>query len=149
MINAKVYIAAPWVEKDGLVKEVRDKLVNLGFVVTSRWIDFPGNTDNAEILAQEADNDWDDVERADILLLLNLQPRGSETSGKAVETGIALANGLAIYMVGKPSNVFHYIINQRFDTVDEAIEAIKSDWEFNGAYYAGEPEEDTEDPFLT
>jgi nucleoside 2-deoxyribosyltransferase len=127
----KVYVAAPWVHKD-YAKSVRDQLVAAGIECTSRWVDFKedkptgGMSYNNETLVREAQNDFDDVKAADALLLLNLQSRGNETSGKAVETGLALAWGKKVVMVGDPSNVFHYLPQvTRVQTVEEAIQCLK------------------------
>lgn len=121
------YIAAPWIAKI-YAGEVRDKVFAAGINVTSRWIDFPGDSHDPVVLKSEAYNDWDDVLAADALFLLNLQKRGEETSGKAVETGIALATGKPIFMVGERSNVFQYCDEVAiFESVDAAIERM-SQW---------------------
>lgn len=127
----KVYVAAPWAQKD-YAKQVRDQLVAAGIECTSRWVDFkestPGNgmSEHPNTMIQEAQNDFDDVKRADGLLLLNMQPRGSETSGKAVETGLALAWGKRVVMVGEPTNVFHHLSEIWWvDSVNEAINLFK------------------------
>ena len=119
----KIYVAAPWAEKDGAAKDARTLLQAAGHTVTSRWIDYKGAEHDPEVLKQEAINDWEDVATANMLFLLNLQPRGSETSGKAVETGIALALGKRIVAVGEKSNVFHYLPHVSwFGSVKEALE---------------------------
>lgn len=120
------YLAAPWAEKE-YAKTVRDKCVEAGINITSRWLDFPtgGDMHDVETLKTESVHDFEDVAAADMLLLLNMQKRGEETSGKAVETGMAIAWEMPVYMVGKPSNVFHYHPRvKQFDTVDEAIKGI-------------------------
>lgn len=123
-MSVKCYIASPWQERL-VARSVREKCRAAGIEVTSRWLDFPGDSHDPKVFQEEALNDYDDVRRADVLLLLNLQKRGEETSGKAVETGMALAWGKAVFMVGEPSNIFHYLPGvRRFEFVDDAIKEI-------------------------
>lgn len=120
-----VYIAAPWAKKE-YAGEIRKQCQDAGIDVTSGWIDFPGDSHDVEVLKTEAKNDWNDVVRAEGFFLLNLQKRGEETSGKAVETGLALAYGKPIFMVGERSNVFQYLSQVRcYESVGAAIEGIK------------------------
>ncbi|HVI39168.1 MAG TPA: nucleoside 2-deoxyribosyltransferase [Anaerovoracaceae bacterium] len=120
-----IYLAGPWAYRD-LAKQVRNHLVGAGIEVTSRWLDFPGDSHDPEVLQREAINDLEDVRKADALVLLNLQKRGEETSGKAVETGYALALGKPVYMVGNPSNVFHWLPEvNRYNTIDELTNGLK------------------------
>ncbi len=120
----QVYIAAPFVEKE-YAKTVREKLRKAGIGVTSRWLDFPGDSLDPIILTVEAANDFDDVFDADALVLLNLQKRGEETSGKAVETGLALACGKPVYMIGGWSNVFHFLPQVvKCTSVEEMIQCL-------------------------
>jgi len=116
----KVYIAAPWKRKLD-AKLASHLLTAAGHVVTSRWIDYHGDTTDPEELAIEAVNDMEDLDAADVLLLLNLE----KSEGKAVETGIALVEGLWILGVGQPSNVFHYLPEiQWVESMTEAISAL-------------------------
>lgn len=117
-----VYLAAPWDMKDK-AKEARKQFLDAGWTVTSRWIDYAGTAVATELeLRQEAERDIRDIIRSNLLVLLNLQPRGSETSGKAVEMGFALAYGIPIIVVGEWSNVFHFLPEVTMvHTVEEAI----------------------------
>ena len=125
-MSISVYIAGPWSERP-VARSVREKCKTAGIEVTSRWLNFPGDSHNPKVFLEESLNDYDDVKRADVLLLLNLQKRGEETSGKAVETGMALAWGKTVYMVGEPSNIFHHHPRvKRFELVEDAIEAIRN-----------------------
>ena len=122
----KIYIAAPWKEKT-LARETKSLLEAEGWMVTSRWIDGYSNSvggmdKSAQILAREAWNDVEDVRAANVFLLLNTQQRGEETSGKAVETGIAIEREIPIFLVGGRTNVFHFLGNVRwFATIEDAI----------------------------
>lgn len=103
-----VYIAAAWDEKD-YAKEVRAQLDKAGIGCTSSWLDFEGDEHDPVVLRREALNDWADVLKGNALVLLNTQKRGEETTGHAIETGIALQAQIPIYMLGEPTTVFHYI----------------------------------------
>jgi len=100
----KVYVAAPWEHKidAGFVAAgLRDQ----GFELTSRWIDFHGDSEDPEILAREAQNDLDDIEAADVLVVLNI----CRSEGKAVETGFALHANKPVIVAGKRSTIFHHL----------------------------------------
>jgi nucleoside 2-deoxyribosyltransferase len=128
----KIYVAAPWAEKAFKAKEAKEKLEAEGFIVTSRWISFheeksadqSGLAYDKDVLIREAANDVEDVRDCDIVILLNTQKRGEETSGKAVETGMALAWFKPIIVVGQPTNVFHWLM-PIVDSVEDAIALIR------------------------
>lgn len=131
----KVYIAAPWAERTGLALEALKAVEKAGFEVCSRWILQHQATNEGDpatdpamraLFEQEAEADFEDVLNADAFLLINSQARGSETSGKAVETGIALMAGMPVICVGKWSNVFHFLEGvTRVNTLEEGIECLK------------------------
>ncbi len=107
-----VYTAAPWVNRVA-ARELRTKLQAQGHVVVSRWLDFvgeasipaePGSRD-AKVLHAEAIHDFEDIDKADVLVVLN----STLSEGKAVEQGYAMAFDMPIIAIGVPSNVFHYI----------------------------------------
>lgn len=113
----KIYLAAPWAERD-LAREVAAKFEAAGHVITKQWWDHCDNDDFAE---QATEDIWG-VLNADVLVLLNTQKRGEETSGKAFETGVAWMAELPIILVGEPSNVFHYLPAVKIvKTVEEAL----------------------------
>lgn len=124
----KVYIAAPWIHKEAA--RAASKLIeDLGWLVTEKWwdhVDVNGCADkDAEELLDQARRDIKGVERADVLLLLNL----SKSEGKAVEQGIAIASGVPIVGVGTRGehslNVFHFLPDYTwFTTVEEAVNAL-------------------------
>lgn len=122
-----VYVAAPWDERHGLAILAEQKIVAAGFDSTSRWIHYHGEEEPDPILlAREAIEDREDIRRADALLLINSQKRGHETSGKAVETGIAIELGIPVVVVGKWSNLFHFFPGVYLtDTVEEAIPILR------------------------
>ena len=135
----KVYIAAPWVNKED-AKAARDQFVVAGIEVTSRWLDYPDNstseayigqpTDHG-ILKQEAVNDIEDIINANGMVILQL----AKSEGKAFEQGLLL--GLSTYfniqnkMIivspdGSRGNVFQYIdeVYTIVPTVETAIEEV-------------------------
>lgn len=132
----KVYLAAPWSFKEQ-AKIVKKIFVDAGFDVVSRWIDLhvpkPENSielgwaeANEEIMRREAYNDIEDVKECDVLVLMNIQPRNFESTGKAVETGIALILDKKVVLVGDKTNVFHYHDNvTQVNGVTEAIDFLR------------------------
>lgn len=118
-----IYLAAPWVDRE-LAKTVRSQFEAAGIVVNSRWLDIE-DTPLEEISLPErryrAMIDIEDVLNSSILVLLNTKI----SEGKSVETGIAIATGKGIVIVGKPSNVFHYLNIPLVETVEEAIDVVK------------------------
>lgn len=121
----KVYLAAPWVEKE-LARAVAPVIEAAGHTITEKWWEhpevegYPIQGDDAE-LCEQAGKDLHGVLSADAVIVLN--PRASE--GKAVEQGIAIAMCTPIVVVGKRSNIFHYLPGVRFaDSVTEALEML-------------------------
>lgn len=107
----RIYLAAPWTCRDAIVARAVQQIEAAGHTLTERWWT---HTDvNAEIgtpeihdeLSMQAAKDITGVWNAQVFLLLNVE----KSEGKAVEMGLALAYGTPIIVVGKPSNVFHYL----------------------------------------
>jgi nucleoside 2-deoxyribosyltransferase len=123
----KVYVAAPWVRRED-AKAFGERLLNAGIVVTSRWFNHQGdpsdNTggklDPVEVQRQ-AREDIFDVCQADFLVVLNLE----RSEGKAVETGIAISNGIPVISVGKRSNIFQSL-GYEVASEDEALKLLQS-----------------------
>ncbi len=121
----KVYIAAPWVRREE-AKAFGKRLLKEGHDVTSRWFYHEGPLDNSvgrgvspEVCKQQAREDIEDVRRADVLVVLNLE----KSEGKAVETGIALTCGIPVISVGQRSNIFQALGIEVPDT-DVAIKVL-------------------------
>lgn len=101
----RVYIAAPYPLRDFAVVFMHN-LEAAGIAVTSRWL----KVDSPEETAAYAQEDLDDVEAADVLLVIN--PVGWEnlgTGGRHVELGYALRMKKPIVVFGVRSNVFHQL----------------------------------------
>lgn len=131
----KVYLAGPWI-KGGDAKVAAKQFEQAGIEITSRWLEkVKGNTDpsydytkdptyTATDAQTEATKDMEDVFAADMVVVIN----SAKSEGKAVETGLALAWGIPIVVVGEPTNTFHYFddpITAMVGTVEEAIEKAK------------------------
>lgn len=104
----KIYIAS----RDQMAaRHLRELLGGRGHAVTARWLDHPGYTgmpaSDAEKVAAAVEN-LGDIREAD-LLLLRSEPDGSFVpGGKHVETGVALALGKRVIVLGCPENLFHW-----------------------------------------
>jgi nucleoside 2-deoxyribosyltransferase len=116
----KVYIAAPFPIRDEAVT-LMHQLEALGFEVTSRWLKAPD-----ELADEHARKDLEDVSEADVLLALNPEAfENAGTGGRHVELGYAIARRKRIVLLGKRSNIFHYLNSiVVVSTLDEALEAL-------------------------
>jgi nucleoside 2-deoxyribosyltransferase len=117
-----VYVAAPWVEREE-AQRVATMLRDVGFRVTSRWHALHPDSDDPIYLEEQAQNDWDDLHDAHAMVLINSQ----KSEGKAVEQGIAIANGIPIVAIGrKKNNIFQYLHScyTCVDTAEEAADAL-------------------------
>ncbi len=117
-----IYLAAPWVNREAM-RVVRDDLVAMGHVVTSRWLDIEdlGQSpvpDDFEVCREAAINDFDDIIYADMFLVLtDERPVGA---GHHVELGYALALGKHVVVVGPIKSIFHHLADHHYATWEEA-----------------------------
>ena len=123
-----IYLAAPWKRRED-ARIARDKIVAAGFTVNGEWLDVDvptgadGYTSPPDIMRREAIRDIKNVLNSQVVIVLNLQ----KSEGKAVETGIALATGKGIIIVGTERlNVFQYLDIPMVETVEQAIELAKN-----------------------
>lgn len=119
-----VYVACPWDLKEQ-AKAAAKRFKAAGWTIASHWFNYTGSGDiaNPTQFREEALRDVEEVINSDLLVLLNLQKRGEETSGKAVETGLAIACGIPVIVVGGWTNVFHFLPDVTMvETVEEAIQ---------------------------
>jgi hypothetical protein len=122
----RVYVAGPWAERDKAAA-VAAQIQARGHEITHDWWNYDGGEDQSEAFLRKcAYDDIFAVGDCDVLLLLNTQKRGEETSGKAVEMGMAYAWRKRILGVGiRGTNLFQYTDEvEWFPTVEEAIAAI-------------------------
>lgn len=119
----KIYLAGPAARQDA-VREVRDLLVKLGFEVNSRWIDVKllgqGYEESRVQLADQAEMDFEDVQNSDVLVVMNLE----KSEGKATETGMALAWGKPVIVVGKPTQIFHCLRTKDIKVIPDLATVI-------------------------
>ena len=123
----KVYVAAPWVRKQDAIAAA-GRLRGAGITVTSQWFDHGGDPNDstgesvpdAEIRDQ-AIQDYNDVARADYVMVLNLE----KSEGKAVETGFAIAMNKPFICVGPRSNIFQVLGAGMFQSVEDAVAYLK------------------------
>jgi nucleoside 2-deoxyribosyltransferase len=104
----RLYIAAPWTHKPDAAAAAT-RAIARGHSITKPWW-LHRETRDEEELMQQAVEDINGVQDADAFILLNLE----KSEGKAVETGLALAAGIRIIVVGAPSNLFHHLPHVQF-----------------------------------
>lgn len=109
-----IYIAGRYSRRNEF-RQVRDKLVKRGYVVTSNWLN-----ENEPLQSQmgQKSSGWYydtqaidllDVFRADAVLFFSEDPLvGTPRGGRHVEFGYALGLLKPIYVIGPRENVFHY-----------------------------------------
>lgn len=125
----KLYLAAPWADKD-LMTDIATKFTEVGHEITWRWWDEakmrPKEWGRESTLRWSARMDMNGVNNADTLILFDT----SLSEGKAVEQGIAIAKGIPIIAVGTYStedvhNIFHYLDNYKWvEKVEDAVEYV-------------------------
>jgi nucleoside 2-deoxyribosyltransferase len=120
----KFYVAT---QKQENARPVRDALVALRHTCTATWLDLQGYAsipgDDAQ-RAKAAVTCEREVKEADVLILI-AEPDGERVrGGKHVETGMALALGKRVYVLGKRENVFHW---HPAVTVCETLEQLISE----------------------
>lgn len=130
-MKPKLYFAARYSRRIELCG-YRRELDELGYCVTSRWLNGAHQVDDAgqpigdegerlvegredeRRLARELRNrfaveDVEDVRQADILVAFTEQPRSvASRGGRHVEFGLALALGKRMWIVGPRENLFHW-----------------------------------------
>ena len=115
-----IYIAGHFGSQERL-RQVRTGFENIGYRVTSRWLDYAGSAETSfEHDVDRALIDLDDIEEANILILDTFDP--PTRGGKSVEFGYAMkCLGLhRTYIVGPHRNIFHSLARKRFEDWDEA-----------------------------
>lgn len=105
----RIYLAAPFTTQDRM-RGIRDVLSTFGHEVTSSWIDLAEIGEATDFdpdhCASHAASDTADLLRADAVAVFT-EYGPSTTGGMHVETGIALAAGKRIFLVGPRRNIFH------------------------------------------
>lgn len=125
MTSKRVYVAGPWAQRDE-VAIIAKGIEEAGHEITRKWWLYEAGNEEYDKLREQAQADFDAVLSADVMFLCNWQKRGEETSGKAVEQGIALMNCIPIIGIGHSfTNIFHVMDDYTwFNSVGDAIDAI-------------------------
>ena len=100
----RIYLAGPWKDRDRM-PELAQVIETYGHEITRRWWYEEAADDDHTELKRHAWLDYVCVTHCDALVVIN--SRVSE--GKAVETGIALALGKPVYVVGDRTNIFNHL----------------------------------------
>lgn len=125
----KIYLAARYSRREELCK-YRNVLQAQGHIITSRWLNGgheitkEGSTQaDQESRAQFAQEDWDDLMKADVCISFTEEPRKTATrGGRHVEFGAAYASGIRCIVVGHRENVFHCLPDVQFcKTFEEVV----------------------------
>lgn len=145
----QVYLASRYSRREELCG-YRSQLQALGYNVKARWLDGQhqisdggqpigeegeklvegddGSTNirSAELRAQFAREDYEDVSGASLVISFTEPPRSNASrGGRHVEFGIALASGARVVAVGYRENIFHWLPAVEFyPTWDEALKAL-------------------------
>lgn len=118
----KIYLAAPWVWRNE-ARRIAELLRRDGFIITRNWWDKEAAEDDYSQLQDHAILDIQAVRHADAVIVLNLE----RSEGKAVETGVALTDGIPIVIVTggqKRSNIFQTLCTE-VETVADAVAKIR------------------------
>lgn len=118
-----VYIAGKF-SAQARLREIRGRIRQAHILVTSSWMDEVAG--EYPVPRQRALNtgsaDLREVSMADLLILDTLDV--SETGGREVEFGFALAQGTRVWLVGPVRNIFHEFAEEHFESWDEVFVAL-------------------------
>lgn len=146
----KIYLASRYSRREELC-EYRSQLRAMGHDVQARWLDGEhqisetgapignsgealvegddgGTSERAAMLRSRfAEDDWEDVNTAEVVISFTEQPRSSANRGvRHVEYGIALANSARVIVVGYRENIFHWLPQvEFFGTWAQVIAALQ------------------------
>lgn len=143
----QIYLASRYSRREELCG-YRIQLAKIGFIVQARWLDgghqlsdrgiligdngealveSGDGPENAKLRAKFAQDDWEDVTNADIVINFTEPPRSNASrGGRHVEYGIALGMGKPVYVVGYRENIFHWLPKVAFfETFDEVLQVLK------------------------
>jgi len=108
------------------LRRIQKLLIRQGHEVPTQWLirTFPDVTDtDSRLLKLLAWRDAEDVRNCEILLVDNFTD--STFGGTHTELGIALTLGIPVWVIGSPTNIYHYradVIVQNWDT---ALQMLK------------------------
>jgi nucleoside 2-deoxyribosyltransferase len=114
-MKPRIYLAAMYSLKADIAAR-KAELENLCYNVTSTWTDEPQDAGvslkdvDAELLAEYATRDVQEIDDADLLVLFTVDPdQLTRRGGRHVEFGYALAKGKQCVIVGPRENIFHHL----------------------------------------
>lgn len=121
----RIYIAATFNDQPE-IRKIANELWNLGHEITGTWIHEvarPEAMDSETFKRKLAIKDVAEVYKADLVILDNRQSSG----GKNCEWGVAMGQfqGKLLWLVGEPSNVFHYLADRRFNNWEEVFNEFR------------------------
>jgi nucleoside 2-deoxyribosyltransferase len=124
--NMRIYLAGSFLDQKAL-RPMANKLWELGHEVTSTWLNQvkrPADMSSEEFNRKLAIKDIAEVTKADLIILDNRRSSG----GKNCEWGVGLGqfHGKMVWLVGKPSNVFHYLADKQFSNWDGIFKELKN-----------------------
>lgn len=132
-MSNRIYLASRY-SRFPEMQGYRSELEQIGFFVTSRWINGDHQVDDAglSVQAKEAERlqfaqeDYDDLCAADLVISFTEAPRSSNSrGGRHVEHGMAIALRKRVIVVGHRENVFHCLPQvEFFPTWKEAYLAL-------------------------
>lgn len=102
---------------------MRGKLEDLGFVVTSRWLN---NTDEYGLLIKEATTDVSDINRSDFVITDTFGP---SHGGRDFECGYAYGINKRVIRVGPIVNPFNNFAKQAFEDWDSLLAHLATQME--------------------
>lgn len=103
-MGTALYFAAKFRRRHEL-KRHRAELIDLGHVVTSRWLNQVEDTENEETAAI----DLADIEAADCLLSFSEVPRTEGRGGRHCELGIAIGMNKGVIVIGHREHIFAHL----------------------------------------
>lgn len=130
----KIYLAGRYGRRQQL-REVRKSLVDLGYEVTSSWLDtdFEGGVGSAhappEMREKIALTNLKDLTRADAVVSFTEEPDSTQgkRGGRHVEFGMAVAMNKRLIVIGHRENVFHHLPQvESYPTIWDLIEKERS-----------------------
>lgn len=121
----KIYIAGTFADQKAL-REVSNTIWSMGHEVVSTWLQ---ESTKSEVMSDEehkrklAIKDLAELYAADLVILDNRQSSG----GKNAEWGIGIGrfHHKLLWLVGEPTNVFHYLADKRFSNWGECLTFLR------------------------
>lgn len=137
----QIYLAARYSRREELCtyrEELQARWLDGGHQLSDRGIPIGENGEalveggecqrSAELRAKFAQDDWEDVNSAEIIISFTEAPRSSANrDGRHVEFGIGLAKGTRSIVIGYRENIFHWLPQvEFFATWEDAKAALWS-----------------------